>query len=56
MTKRKSIKGQQRSTKHTYKAKYRVTRTPLKAGVKALSQISISGKLFCKQMRVQQFH
>ena len=33
MAKRKSTKGQkQRSTKHTYKTKYRVTRTPLKTG------------------------
>ena len=26
-------KDKQRSTKHTHKAKYRVTRTPLKTGV-----------------------
>ena len=32
MAKRKSTKGQQRSTKHTYKTKDRVTRTPLKTG------------------------
>ena len=30
MTKRKSTKGQQRSTKHTHKTKDRATRTPLK--------------------------
>ena len=33
MAKRKSTKDQQRSTKHAYKAKDRVTRTPLKTGV-----------------------
>jgi len=33
MTKRKKVqKDKQRSTKHTYKAKDRVTRTPLKTG------------------------
>jgi hypothetical protein len=32
MTKRKCTKGQKRSTKHTYKTKDRVTRTPLKTG------------------------
>jgi len=32
MAKRKSTKGQTRSTKHTYKTKDRVTRTPLKTG------------------------
>jgi len=32
MAKRKSTKGQTTSTKHTHKAKYRVTRTPLKPG------------------------
>jgi hypothetical protein len=31
MAKRKSTKGQTRSTKHTYKTKDRVTRTPLKS-------------------------
>jgi hypothetical protein len=33
MAKRKSTKGQKRSTKHTYKTRDRVTRTPLKPGV-----------------------
>jgi len=33
MVKRKSTKDKQRSTKHTYKTKDRVTRTPLKTGV-----------------------
>ena len=33
MAKRKSTKGQTRSTKHTHKTKDRVTRTPLKTGV-----------------------
>jgi hypothetical protein len=32
MAKRKSTKGKTRSTKHTYKTKDRVTRTPLKTG------------------------
>ena len=32
MAKRKSTKDKQRSTKHTYKTKDRVTRTPLKTG------------------------
>jgi hypothetical protein len=32
MAKRKSTKGKQRCTKHTYKTKDRVTRTPLKTG------------------------
>ena len=32
MAKRKSTKGQPRSTKHTHKTKDRVTRTPLKTG------------------------
>ena len=32
MAKRKSTKGQTRSTKHTYKSKDRVTRAPLKTG------------------------
>ena len=33
MAKRKSTKDKQRSTKHTYKTKDRVTRTPLIPGV-----------------------
>ena len=33
MAKRKSTKDKQQSTKHTYKTKDRVTRTPLKPGV-----------------------
>jgi hypothetical protein len=33
MAKRKIQKDTQRSTKHTYKTKDRVTRTPLKTGV-----------------------
>jgi hypothetical protein len=33
MAKRKVQKDKQRSTKHTYKTKDRVTRTPLKLGV-----------------------
>ena len=37
MAKRKSTKGQ-RSTKHTYKTKDRVTRTPLKTGVNSGAQ------------------
>ena len=36
MTKRKSTKGQQPSTKHIYKAKDRVTRTPLNMVTEAL--------------------
>jgi len=32
MAKRKRTKDKQRSTKHTHKAKVRVTRTPLKTG------------------------
>jgi hypothetical protein len=32
MAKRKSTKGQQRSTKHTHTTKDRVTQTPLKTG------------------------
>ena len=32
MSKKKVQKDKQRSTKHTYKTKYRVTRTPLKTG------------------------
>jgi hypothetical protein len=32
MAKRKLTKGKQRSTKHTYKTRDRVTRTPLKTG------------------------
>jgi hypothetical protein len=32
MAKEKVQKNKQRSTKHTHKAKYRVTRTPLKTG------------------------
>jgi hypothetical protein len=39
MAKRKSIKDKQRSTKHTYKTKDRVTRTPQK----------ISGELMCSR-------
>ena len=31
--KRTKLKRTQRSTKHTHKTKYRVTRTPLKTGV-----------------------
>ena len=37
MTKRKGIKGQQRSTKHTYTIKDRVTRTLLKTGIMMLA-------------------
>jgi len=32
MGKRKGTKDKQRSTKHTYKTKDRITRTPLKTG------------------------
>jgi len=37
MAKRKSTKGQQPSIKHIYKAKDRVTRTPLNIGTEALA-------------------
>ena len=45
MAKRKSIKGQQRSTKHTHKTKDRVTRTPLQTGI----DLKCSGRVvsFC---------
>jgi len=41
MAKRKSTKGQQRSTKHTHNTKGRVTRTPLKTG----GELMCSGRL-----------
>ena len=55
MAKRKSTKDKQRSTKHTYKTKDRVTRTPLKTGGELMcsgrvnsscSILSISIRLF----------
>ena len=46
MAKRKVQKGKQRSTKHTYKTKDRVTRTPLKTegDVKCFGRV---GKILC---------
>ena len=45
MAKRKSTKGRTRSTKHTYKTKDRVTRTPLRTG----GELRCSGRVrsFC---------
>ena len=42
MAKRKSTKGQQRSTKYTYKTKDRVTRTPLKTGGERMCSVKVS--------------
>ena len=45
MTKRKSTKGQTRSTKHAYKTKDRVTRNPLKPGVNSGVDVYNTGKV-----------
>jgi len=45
MAKRKSTKGKQRCTKHTYKTKDRVTRTPLKSGGELMCSGRVSSYL-----------
>jgi hypothetical protein len=42
MVKRKSTKGQKKSTKHTHKSKDRVRRTPLKTGGELLCSERVS--------------
>jgi hypothetical protein len=52
MAKRKKQKDKQRSTKHTYKTKDRVTRTPLKTGGETLIVgLSTNGRSDCHKQR-----